>query len=427
MTKLAFFALLGLMAIAWLIVAARRPRDGVVSLLCFALLANDALPWQLVPSKGVALVFQAGAMGLVGLYWLTRPRQNGRFVATPYALALLALWIVMLLYSVLPAPNTYGLEKCALFAFKALLPLAAFALLAPFERRDARLMVATLMLGSLLMALNILAFSDLHLDRAILRDDVGPISLARVLGQGLTLALALGVGFGGARWFERVGYLAMVPLLGFALMLSGTRGPLVALAVATVGGFCCVHDGLARKARALACVALVAGAGYAALNTNMVDLDRYAGFKRLEQHLADIGDNRSDYGRLQREQVALASIEDTQALGVGTGGFALLCDEQGRDYPHNCVLEVASEQGVAGLLPLFAVFALALGRLMWSSRRLRDDPYTKALFCLWFYWLLNASVSGDLPGNAALWIVGGLPWLVTPSAPPKPEPVPEPA
>ncbi|HEY9722876.1 MAG TPA: O-antigen ligase family protein [Oscillatoriaceae cyanobacterium] len=415
MTKLALFGFLGAMAIAWLVVSARRPRDGLITLLTFSMFSLDALPWQLIPLKGAALGLQAGAMGLAGLYWLTRRKQNGRLIATPYALALVAFWLVLLVYSVIPAPSMYGLEKSALFLFKVLLPVGAFALLAPFERRDARLMVATLIVAGMLMALNIMAFSNLNLDRAILRDDVGPIALARVLGEGMTVALALAIGFSGSRWLERLLCLAVMPLMGFALMLSGTRGPVVALAVAAVGGFLCVHDGWARKLKALACVALVAGVGVAALQLSPVDLDQYAGFKRLQEHLADIGNNRSDYGRIQREEIALASIQDSQALGIGTGGFSALCNEDGREYPHNCVLEVATEQGVVGLLPLLLIFALALGRLMVVSRRMRDDPYTKALFCIWFYWLCNAMVSSDLPGNAGLWIIGALPWMFTPA------------
>jgi O-antigen ligase len=93
-------------------------------------------------------------------------------------------------------------------------------------------------------------------------------------------------------------------------------------------------------------------------------------------------------------------------LGTGTAGFEAVARTAptigGREYPHNLVLQVASEFGVLGLVLFGALGILAL--FWWRPR----TTVAAALAALAASLLLNAMVSNGLYENRMLWGV----WLV---------------
>ncbi|OPX92108.1 MAG: O-Antigen ligase [Pelotomaculum sp. PtaB.Bin117] len=113
----------------------------------------------------------------------------------------------------------------------------------------------------------------------------------------------------------------------------------------------------------------------------------------------------SDNGRWQLYQAALATFGQNPVLGAGTGSYASISPVPGINYPHNLFLESAAELGLAGLaLSLLFVFAPLLRLACWR-KKVKETALAVSLlvFCL-----VNAMLSGDVPGNYLLWLAGGV-------------------
>lgn len=399
-----------------------RPKDGVLITLVILTFALDALPWHLLPMTGVAVAVQAVAtVGLLGLGLFRRHARPLAGASTPYAVALTAFALVIAAFALVPVPHAYGLTKAMLFVVKAVLPLWALGVWGPFDKRDAQTIVIAFVVGAVMVAANLLispAMSSAMVDdRASLREDVGPIAVARVIGQGLTLTMLVALfSTGRARWPLMALSVAVMPLLAAALLACGTRGPLFGMALAIAGALVLVWPAWPDRARAVGRLAVVTAVIGGGLLLAPQDIDERGGLQRLLDFSSSVGENRSDRGRLLYAQMATDGIIASKGLGAGTGAFSLMCGVD-REYPHNVVLEVGLEQGVLGLGLLALLGALVLGRIIWLSGS-RADPLARALAALFFFVLVNASVSGDLTANGSLWVGGGLVWLLrAPRAP----------
>jgi O-antigen ligase len=134
-----------------------------------------------------------------------------------------------------------------------------------------------------------------------------------------------------------------------------------------------------------------------------------------------LGVTANDVGRLDRLRVAASALFATNAIGLGTGGFAAeyasvsgtqneLAASDGRDFPHNIFFELAAELGLVGLILALAWVVVSVKGL---ARVVRPGaPEATLLVALWVYALVNACVSGDVVSNAAVLVFGALPWLV---------------
>ena len=111
-------------------------------------------------------------------------------------------------------------------------------------------------------------------------------------------------------------------------------------------------------------------------------------------------------------RLAMGLFVENPVLGVGTSGFEVAARTEpgleGHDYPHNIVLQVASEFGLVGLALFGALAILAL--LWWRP----TSTVAVALGGLAAFLLLNAMLSNGLYENRMLWGV----WLVLLARPP---------
>lgn len=113
----------------------------------------------------------------------------------------------------------------------------------------------------------------------------------------------------------------------------------------------------------------------------------------------------ADNGRWQLYQAALITFGQNPVMGAGTGSYAGISPVPGINYPHNLFLESAAELGLPGLaLSLMFVFA-PLARLVFRQKKTKETALAVSLlvFCL-----VNAMLSGDIPGNYLLWIAAGV-------------------
>ena len=112
-------------------------------------------------------------------------------------------------------------------------------------------------------------------------------------------------------------------------------------------------------------------------------------------------------------RLAMSLFIEHPLLGVGTSGFEVEAMTEpgleGHDYPHNVVLQVASEFGLVGLAMFGALGILAL--LWWRP----TSTASVALGGLAAFLLLNAMLSNGLYENRMLWGV----WMVLLARPPR--------
>lgn len=221
-----------------------------------------------------------------------------------------------------------------------------------------------------------------------------PNRAARILMGGLLAAL--GLAFGGARppFRPRLLALAIAGLTGAAMLATGSRGGILALAVGlwilTLGG-----RGWAVRARnAVVSLVAIAALGYAALQSPLMRT-------RLER--AQRGDLA---GREEIFPTAWQMIGERPLLGWGTGGnsyeLAMRISDGvhvSRDT-HNLLLELLTSTGLLGTLPFLSAVAWCL-LVAWRARLgpLGITPFAMGAA------ILAGNVSGNYIALKLLWFV----------------------
>lgn len=210
----------------------------------------------------------------------------------------------------------------------------------------------------------------------------GPLDDPNFYGQLLLIALPLAIERAlrapgaGARG---VAALASVAIIA-AIVFTGSRGSLVALVgVLVVGAI--VYRVFFRAV--IACVVAVAIA-LPALPTGYVE--RLASVFEMAGSVAnrdeDGGVDVSLAGRLDEQRVAVAMLVDSPMVGVGEGNYEHLfqrytarmglTDRFEPRQPHNLLLEVAAETGLAGLLAYGGLLAAVVVWLVRAGRGFRE-------------------------------------------------------
>jgi O-antigen ligase len=390
-------------------------RQAILIGLVFTTLTLGALPRHLLPINGVAFALQMGFVALALSYLLVR-HDTARAIPclhNGYTVLLFLLFSVVFMYLLISDNLAYGSSVVVWFFIKSMLPLLALGALAPFNREDTRLIFYAVVAGSLLTTLSLFSWEGTQpVDRFSLGEDASPISVGRTIGLGAMLLLLYALLSTRIRLAEFLPRVLLAGILLFAVSLTGSRGPLVSAIFATLAGLLLVvENGIAKRLQVIFILGIVVSLAVAVLILPQATLD-YPGITRIVDRFTTFGSNLSDRTRLQMFELAWQGFVASDGLGVGTGGYASMRGIEGRDYPHNVILEVAVGQGIVGLVVLIPLFVMTLIRLVRTSRSQDLSIHGKALLGLWFYGLFNSMVSMDLAGNYALWIAGGLVWML---------------
>ncbi len=208
----------------------------------------------------------------------------------------------------------------------------------------------------------------------------GPNVFGRNMGL-LTLA-ALRIAFqSNHRWARFVG-LIVVPVGSFLVLLSGSRGALIALVLGALA-YAAIR-GLDRRLRVTLLLSVIAGG---ALVLTDLGSRAIAVFATRFIRLLLIEGYTSNRGILLIDGI-VAGL-GSPVGGIGLAGFAQL-DTFGL-YPHNVFVEAFAEGGIIGLL-LFCLPLLVFIRRWRNGRGLGDPAIAAALILL----LISSSISGDL-------------------------------
>jgi O-antigen ligase len=324
----------------------------------------------LIPGLGASFVSVVKLAGAALLLSLGRKIGRRTLLHAHPVLAGLAIALVMWAFaSALWAPDV---ERARGRAFTLLLSLVLlFVVYGAIQKpRHARWLVHGYIAGALLSALVGLVAPAPDADAASrLSGGIGdPNELALVLVPGLALAFFALRGAGSA--LERWWLAASATAMAFALLQTGSRGGLIALAVAFAVALI-----LGGRERLRVFAALL---GFAALAVAYFSLASPA---ELRSHVADFttggGSGRTDLWTIARHVAA-----DHPVIGVGSGNFEaveaqyasradlpsidLVIDEP--HVVHNTYLELLAELGVVG----FTFFvALVGGALVLGGRAVR--------------------------------------------------------
>jgi O-antigen ligase len=120
------------------------------------------------------------------------------------------------------------------------------------------------------------------------------------------------------------------------------------------------------------------------------------------------GSDVSSNGRTQLWSHALDEFDREPFVGIGTGGFA--ATQTAGQYPHNLFLEPAAELGLVGLaLVLLLVVEVGI-RLVraWRAGGEEERLVSGLVLALGATALVNATFSGGLPHNRAVWLWAGV-------------------
>jgi O-antigen ligase len=359
------------------------------------------------PKGGITLLMFAWTM-LAVLLAIVNDADGGlplRLLASP-ALVLTVLLIAWLLVRLVGSPGyDYGRTKLQLFTFVNVAALVGGLAIGRSRRHFAlfaQVMLALAVANSLVLAKQLAGggAQQVAANRFVIASSYDPIGFGRAMGFGLLISIALLLS-GSALWL-RVTALASVPVLGLAIMASGSRGPVLGLvAGAVVLGACAMRSREAR--RRLLWIAPAAGVG-GVLVTQLVPGQSIT---RVFSFLTGHGSDTRGEDRLALYHLAWRAFADHPLAGIGTGGFASIGGKL-YEYPHNLLLEVGAELGLPGallFLGLIGVGVVTALRMVRSGTRRIDASFALGLLV---FAVLNSMFSGDITGNGDIWLAIGL-------------------
>lgn len=408
-----FLLVLAAAVIAWARLLLGDLRAGLFVGTVFMSLALEALPWRMLPVPGLAIAILLGLCSVAIMYNL-RSTIGRKYhpAARAYFLGMLVLAGLLAGYAAISPTAELGASKTLLFLIRVIVPVVAIASFGTLSPDLVALAPRTLIIAGALLALSILGFGSLEAERATGDATVSPITTGRIAGLAALLAFDHYVTARSGGLLQRVvRVLAVFAFLG-ATAVSGSRGPVVAAIAAPfllgllIGVPSSWRGRMAPRMIPLALMALLVAI------LLRPQLERLGGAQRVLSTVGTLGQNRTERTRLGYYRDAVNQFVVTNGLGAGTGSFGRAAHEPGRSYPHNLFLELAAELGLVGLAVGGFLCAVVLARLRGLHHRHSLPPAGVALGLAWFYALLNAQVSGDLPGNQPLWILGMLVCLV---------------
>lgn len=371
------------------------------------------------PSRGTrwVLPFSVAALGSVGAF-----KGLPLVAALPFDLTALVATITFLaLVSQWRNAASAGAISAVLWLWLFLTPglIVAFAVGAPLNKslqlytvtllcalagtvisnQSMRIWIGAQLALALLMALLTLIAPDASTQTLYGRTIVeggSPITTGRVIGLGVVICALLILHQGRFRLGWALILATLLGLLGVSLLLVGSRGPVVAAAIAILIG---AVIGQKRLLQRTALGVLVAGATYFAYSSAIGESSN-----AVDRAISGFS-TPSDPARQWLLSVAWEGIQENP-MGIGWGGFAALSDARGslNAYPHNLPLEIILENGWGGSLAIM-IWGLIVVVKLASRPRHGFDSF---VIPLGTYWLLNALGSSDINGNRELWIVVGV-------------------
>jgi O-antigen ligase len=371
-----------------------------------------------IPALEASLTFAKLAGGVLALAWgaqLMRRHDLRLLVRDRPVVALaavgLALWAAS--SSLWAIDENVALSSAFRLAQGLLLVFIIYTALR--EPRHVRWVLGTYVAGAVVTAVFALGSAATGGLTRLSGENANPNELAALFLPGVVLSVfaALGEGRPLLRWAAS----GAAPILLVALLLTGSRGGLLGLAVALLAGI--IVAGAGRVRFGLVAVTLVIGSAVVVY---------YAVFAPAEQadRVAAIGDDGGS-GRTDLWRVATEVASDRPLTGVGAGNFReaearyaareidiaridLVLDES--KVVHNTYLSILSELGIVGLGLFLCLLVAALAstvRALVAIVRLSEDLELLVRgFLVGLLGLFAANVFASAEYRKPLWLLLGV-------------------
>ncbi len=283
-----------------------------------------------------------------------------------------------------------------MWAYSVAYAIAPFAFGSLFEWRDLRVFLFTVTAWSIVLAVLVLtgyiASGEVRYDvgRFTIAESLNPISQSLVIGFAILLVYAQALAR--ARYY----LFSFIPILLFAMLLGGSRGPAIALLVA-LGMMTLLTRKVSRRFLAIVVMALIFSG--AALSLPELLDERYFASERWLTTQTEEGLPL----RVERATLAIERWLQYPILGSGTSGNESIF------YSHNLIVQLLMETGIVGLGLFLAVLMPPLLDFLRMSRG-KDRVNWEVLGFRGFliYSLVQAQVSGTFMGLNFLWISIGI-------------------
>jgi O-antigen ligase len=288
----------------------------------------------------------------------------------------LLILIISASYLYTPAPVIGGEKVLKLVAFDAPIFLAPLILLR--THRDVRQLLLLSMLGSLILAGRTI-YRVLHPTAELLLGEQDPTEIGEGLLMGAAALMALYYPFPESRFF-RAALIGCLVVLACGTTASLSRSAIVSLLLVATASLIFLRripTTLSRKAILIAVGAVVLTVTVASVWLwQLPATHSKLAVKASELSLSLRGSYPPGGTAGQRysfSESAWQAFLSKPLFGWGAGGWSTLwhySDERVLKYPHNFVLEIAAEQGLAGLAALTVLLLAMLGA---CANVLRED------------------------------------------------------
>lgn len=310
----------------------------------------------------------------------------------------IALWVALLPTIALVSPTPYGQTKITtLFTITFALALAPYFLLRTDKQR--RGFLHGLVVGGLISAVDVMTGGqNAELYGRVAAEGTDTIGTARIAMSGAIVLAVLALSRKNAK-STRIISVMLAGALAVVALMTGSRGPALAAAIALLGAAALTPMFKKHRVRSLVGIGIIG-----AIAVFVVAREGSAGYSRILSFLNGESDTSTN-ARTALWESAWSGIQQNP-LGFGWGAFA---DLGGRNtYPHNLLLEVGFEIGVVAAVAVAIVLISALV----SSARRATNPVGVAYFALLIFATFNAMVSSDINGSRMLVVVLFASWVV---------------
>lgn len=317
----------------------------------------------------------------------------------------LLIGLIMIIGLFFSSNKSYGATKI-LFYFLFNIPLITipFLFINDFKKLE-NLFMMVYTLGIVLSLLSISAAADsiyFKFLRFSVSDSVNPIFLSRSLGISSLCGIYLIAK--SRHLLFRVSVTASLFLLMLPMVWSGSRAPLIGLLLSILLYYLLQPSQSFFRKAFLSLAGVLSGIYFLVFYASQI----------TTRMTTPIAEEASTAFRFIAWFEALKNFIASPIIGIGTGSFLLETPWLPFIYPHNLILELASENGISGLILLltFIYFSIKLGMENIKFYAINESKIklqlSIAALCIFLYMLWNAMFSGDISNNGIVWFSSGL-------------------